>query len=56
MGWGAAHIVGTLHPIVAIPGVSMTDRVEIITLLLASHTINIQITRVICSKTIGPRV
>ena len=36
MGWGV-YIVNTPHSSVAIPGVSMTDRVEIIILLLAGH-------------------
>ena len=39
MGQGV-HIVNTPHPIMAIPEVSMADRVEIITLLLAGHTIS----------------
>ena len=55
MGWGV-HIVNTPHPIVAIPEVSMTDRVEIITLFLASHTISLQITKDIGFKTMCPKV
>ena len=55
MGQGV-HIVNTPHPIVAIPEVSMIDRVEIITLLLAGHTIDLQIFKVIGLKTMCPRV
>ena len=55
MGRGV-HIVNTPHPIVAIQEVSMTDRVEIITLLLAGHTSGLQITKDIGFKTMCPRV
>ena len=55
MGW-VVHIVNTPHPKVAIPQVRMTDRVEIIYLLLAGHTISLQITKVMGLKTMHPRV
>ena len=55
MGQGV-YIVNTPHPIVAILEVSMIDRVEIITLLLAGHTIGLQIIKVIGLKTLCPRV
>ena len=55
MGRGV-HIVNTPHPIVAMPEVSMTDLVEIITLLLAGHTIDLQIIKVIGLKTMCLRV
>ena len=55
MGWGV-HIITTLHPLVVIPEVSLTDRVEITTLFLVGHTIGLQITKVIGLKTMSPRV
>ena len=54
MGLGV-HIVNTPHPIVAMPEVSMTDSRGIITLLLAGHTIGLQIIK-ICLKTMRLRV
>ena len=54
MGRGV-HIVNTFHPIVAMPEVSMTDRGGIITLLLAGHTIGLQIIK-IGLKNMCPRV
>ena len=50
------HIVNAPHPIVAMPDVSMIDRVEIITLLLAGHIIGLQIIKVIGLKTMCPKV
>ena len=45
------HIVNTPHHIVAILEVSLIDKVEIITLILAGHTISLQINKVIGLKT-----
>ena len=45
--------MNSLHHIVAIPKVSLTDRVEIITLLLVSHTIGPQNIKVRGLKTMA---
>ena len=47
--------MNTPHHTVAIPEVSLIDRVEIITLILAGHTISLQIIKVIGLKTRCPK-